>query len=135
MRISDWSSDVCSSDLESQERMLMVLKPGREDAARAIFEKWGLDFAIIGRLTETGHMVLRFGGEVVADLPIAAVADGAPEYDRPHVPTPPRAAIDHDEVPARYDPPDTPKRLVGGARFCDRRLPWERPEGERVGKG
>ena len=110
---------------ESQERMLMVLKPGREDVARAIFDKWELDFAIIGRLTETGHMVLRFGGEVVADLPIAAVADGAPEYDRPHVKTPPRTAIDHDDIPARMDPGETLKRLMGGPNFASRRWIWE----------
>ncbi|MFN4088760.1 MAG: phosphoribosylformylglycinamidine synthase subunit PurL [Alphaproteobacteria bacterium] len=110
---------------ESQERMLMVLKPGREDAARAIFEKWELDFAVIGRLTETGHMVLRFGGEVVADLPIVAVADGAPEYDRPHVRTPPRATVDHDDVPARLDPAEALKRLMGGPNFASKRWIWE----------
>src|SRR3546814_7997375 len=74
MRISDWSSDVCTSDLmmlsESQERMLMVLQPGKEDLARGIFEKWDLDFAIIGRLTDSGRMVLKMRGAVVGDLPI-----------------------------------------------------------------
>src|SRR5690606_3895920 len=77
-------------------------------------------------LTETGHMVLRFGGEVVADLPIAAVADGAPEYDRPHVKTPPRPVVDHDDVPARLDPAETLKRLMGGPNFASRRWLWER---------
>src|SRR4029450_6591140 len=55
---------------ESQERMLMVLKPGREAEAEAIFRKWELDFAVIGRVTDTGHMVLRHKGEVAADLPV-----------------------------------------------------------------
>ena len=55
---------------ESQERMLMVLKPESEDQARAVFEKWELDFAVVGTLTDTGHMVLRHGGEIVADLPM-----------------------------------------------------------------
>ncbi|WP_305095935.1 phosphoribosylformylglycinamidine synthase subunit PurL [Croceibacterium aestuarii] len=68
---------------ESQERMLMVLKPGREAEAEAIFTKWELDFAVIGEVTDTGHMVLEFGGEVVCDIPLGPLADDAPEYDRP----------------------------------------------------
>jgi len=68
---------------ESQERMLMVLKPGREDFAEAIFRKWELDFAIIGTVTETGHMVLKWNGETVCDIPLAPLADEAPLYDRP----------------------------------------------------
>ena len=70
---------------ESQERMLMVLKPGREGEAEAIFNKWELDFAVIGEVTDTGHMVLEFGGEVVCDIPLGPLADDAPEYDRPHL--------------------------------------------------
>jgi phosphoribosylformylglycinamidine synthase len=70
---------------ESQERMLMVLKPGREDFAEAIFHKWELDFAVIGTVTDTGHMVLKFDGAVVCDIPLAPLADDAPEYDRPHI--------------------------------------------------
>ena len=72
---------------ESQERMLMVLKPGREAEAEAIFRKWELDFAVIGRVTDTGRMVLRHKGEVVCDIPLGPLADDAPCYDRPHVPT------------------------------------------------
>ena len=70
---------------ESQERMLMVLKPGREAEAEAIFRKWELDFAVIGKITDTGHMVLTFNGETVADIPLAPLADEAPEYERPYV--------------------------------------------------
>jgi phosphoribosylformylglycinamidine synthase subunit PurL len=70
---------------ESQERMLMVLKPGREAMAEAIFHKWELDFAIIGEVTDTGHMVLDWNGEVVADIPLGPLADDAPQYDRPYV--------------------------------------------------
>jgi len=70
---------------ESQERMLMVLKPGREGEAEAIFHKWELDFAVIGEVTDTGHMVLEFDGEVVCDIPLGPLADDAPEYDRPHL--------------------------------------------------
>ncbi|MDQ3077861.1 MAG: phosphoribosylformylglycinamidine synthase subunit PurL [Pseudomonadota bacterium] len=70
---------------ESQERMLMVLKPGREDFAEAIFRKWELDFAVIGEVTDTGHMVLEWNGETVCDIPLGPLADEAPLYDRPHL--------------------------------------------------
>ncbi|SMP58282.1 phosphoribosylformylglycinamidine synthase subunit II [Novosphingobium panipatense] len=70
---------------ESQERMLMVLKPGKEAMAEAIFRKWELDFAVIGEVTDTGHMVLEFDGEVVCDIPLGPLADDAPEYERPYV--------------------------------------------------
>ncbi len=70
---------------ESQERMLMVLEPGREAEAEAIFRKWELDFAVIGRVTDTGHMVLVWNGEIVADIPLAPLADEAPLYDRPYL--------------------------------------------------
>ena len=68
---------------ESQERMLMVLKPGREEFAKAIFDKWELDFAVIGEVTDTGHMVLTWQGEVVCDIPLGPLAEDAPLYDRP----------------------------------------------------
>jgi len=74
---------------ESQERMLMVLKPGKEEMARAIFEKWELDFAVIGEVTEPGpsggRMVLEFEGETVCDIPLGPLADDAPLYDRPYL--------------------------------------------------
>jgi phosphoribosylformylglycinamidine synthase len=70
---------------ESQERMLIVLKPGRESEAEAIFHKWELDFAVIGEVTDTGHMVLEWNGEVVCDIPLGPLADEAPLYDRPHM--------------------------------------------------
>jgi phosphoribosylformylglycinamidine synthase subunit PurL len=70
---------------ESQERMLMVLKPGREDFAKAIFDKWELDFAVIGEVTDTGHMVLTFKGDVVCDIPLGPLADDAPQYQRPYL--------------------------------------------------
>jgi len=78
---------------ESQERMLMVLKPGREAEAEAIFRKWELDFAVIGHVTDTGRMVLKHHGETVCDIPLGPLADEAPLYDRPHVPTPALGAL------------------------------------------
>ncbi len=68
---------------ESQERMLMVLKPDATDTARQIFEKWDLDFMPIGKVTETGRLVLLKDGDVACDIPLAPLVDDAPEYDRP----------------------------------------------------
>jgi phosphoribosylformylglycinamidine synthase len=70
---------------ESQERMLMVLKPGKEAMAEAIFKKWELDFAVIGEVTDSGHMVLEWNGAVVADIPLDPLAEDAPEYERPYL--------------------------------------------------
>jgi phosphoribosylformylglycinamidine (FGAM) synthase-like enzyme len=70
---------------ESQERMLMVLRPEKEQEAEAIFKKWGLDFAIVGKTTDTLRFRRVHQGEVVADLPIKELGDEAPEYDRPWV--------------------------------------------------
>ncbi len=86
---------------ESQERMLMVAKPGREAEAFAIFKKWGLAYANIGTLTDTGRMVLTMMGDVVCDIPVAPLSDAAPLYDRPYVLTPKPAALSYDDVPAQ----------------------------------
>src|SRR5713101_7174414 len=68
---------------ESQERMLMILKPGSEESARRVFQKWELDFAVIGEVTETGHLVLRMHGETAADIPVGPLVSEAPLYERP----------------------------------------------------
>ena len=88
---------------ESQERMLMVLKPGREDEARAIFEKWELDFAVIGHLTDTERMVLTWHGDVVGNIPIPPLVTEAPMYERPWTLTPRPAELDAAKVPAPND--------------------------------
>jgi phosphoribosylformylglycinamidine synthase len=85
---------------ESQERMLMVLKPEKEEEAKAIFRKWGLDFAVIGHTTDDLRFCIKHHGEVMADLPIKELGDEAPLYDRPHVPTPPKPVIAADDVAA-----------------------------------
>ena len=69
---------------ESQERMLMVIDPSQADVARAIFEKWDLDFMPIGQVTDTGRLILLKDGETACDIPLAPLVDDAPEYDRPH---------------------------------------------------
>jgi len=110
---------------ESQERMLMILKPGSEDQARAIFDKWELDFAVIGRLTDTGRLTLRFQGDTVADIPLDALTEAAPQYDRPHDPTPPRAMLDAADVPAPEDYGRALLTLMGGPNLSSRRWIWE----------
>ncbi len=108
---------------ESQERMLMVLKPGREDFAEAIFRKWELDFAVIGRVTDTGRMVLKWKGETVADIPLGPLADEAPAYDRPWVPTPaPKALVD---APECKDVAADLKALMATPDLASRRWIWE----------
>ena len=78
---------------ESQERMLIIVRPDRQDMARAIFDKWDLDFAVIGHLTETGRIVVKHKGVVEADIPLDPLAEQAPLYHRPWVETPKRAAL------------------------------------------
>ncbi len=110
---------------ESQERMLMVLKPDKQDLARAIFEKWDLDFAVVGRLTDTGRMVLRLNGAVVGDLPIDPLAEASPEYDRPWRAPPPAPDISAAEVPVPADTGAALLELLASPDFCSRRWVWE----------
>ncbi len=108
---------------ESQERMLMVLKPGREAFAEAIFRKWELDFAVIGHVTDTGRMVLKWKGDTVCDIPLAPLADEAPLYDRPHVPTPSAKALVN--VPECKDIAADLVTLMGSPDIASRRWIWE----------
>ncbi len=110
---------------ESQERMLMVLKPGREGIARAIFEKWELDFAVIGKLTDTGRMVLTMGGKVAADLPIDPLSEAAPIYDRPTRPTALPPTLSPTDVPAPASIMGALETLVGSPDLCSKRWIWE----------
>jgi phosphoribosylformylglycinamidine synthase len=110
---------------ESQERMLMVLRPEMEAEAQAIFRKWGLDFAVVGHTTDTLRFVVRHQGETMADLPIKDLGDMAPEYDRPHVARPARPPLDPATVPAPADLAATLLDLVGSPDLCSRRWVWE----------
>ena len=83
---------------ESQERMLMVLKPELEAEARAVFEKWDLDFAIVGETIAEDRFIVEHDGEIKADLPLATLSGSAPEYDRPWVPTATAEPLEH--IPA-----------------------------------
>jgi phosphoribosylformylglycinamidine synthase len=108
---------------ESQERMLMVLKPGREDFAEAIFRKWELDFAVIGHVTDTGRMVLTFDGATVADIPLGPLADEAPAYDRPFTRTAPPA--DLTDEPESTDLAADLLTLIASPDIASRRWIWE----------
>ena len=83
---------------ESQERMLVIMKPGREDVAYEIFKKWELDVAVIGETTDTGRMVLTHKGETVCDIPVAPLADDAPKYERPYFAPEVRAQLNAKDV-------------------------------------
>src|SRR5436305_3375149 len=112
---------------ESQERMLMVLKPGREGEAEAIFRKWELDFAVIGRVTEAGpdggHLVLKWNGETVADIPLDPLADEAPLYERPYaIPKPPEPLTD---IPESTDIAADLLKLMASPALASRRWVWE----------
>ena len=109
---------------ESQERMLMVLQRGCEDEARRVFEKWELDFAVIGRLVEGGHMVLKLHDETVAKLPIAPLADASPEYDRPWV-RPPTAPVSVSRAAPEIDLGRALTRLMASPDLAGKRWVWE----------
>ena len=110
---------------ESQERMLMVLKPGMEKEAEAIFHKWGLDFAVIGKTTDTLRFVIKHQGEVKADLPIKELGDEAPVYDRPWVESPKQPVIAPDSVKAPMSEVEALLKLVGSPDQCSKRWVWE----------
>ena len=110
---------------ESQERMLIVLKPGSEDQARKIFEKWELDFAVVGVTTDTGRLLVTHNGEVAADIPVKALADSAPEYTRPWTPTERQAVIAPQDVEAPNSLTETLETLMGSPHLCSRRWVWE----------
>ncbi|MFL5204226.1 MAG: phosphoribosylformylglycinamidine synthase subunit PurL [Microvirga sp.] len=110
---------------ESQERMLMVLKPGMEKEAEAIFHKWGLDFAVIGKTTNTLRFVIKHQGEVKADLPIKELGDEAPLYDRPWVESPKQPVIAPDSVKPPMSEAEALLKLVGSPDQSSKRWVWE----------
>ncbi|WP_018391432.1 phosphoribosylformylglycinamidine synthase subunit PurL [Ancylobacter sp. FA202] len=110
---------------ESQERMLMVIAPGKEEQAEAIFLKWGLDFAIVGYTTDTLRFVVRHKGEIKADLPIKELGDEAPLYDRPWVETPKQQRVDPASLDITATIPGALERLIGSPDFASKRWIWE----------
>ena len=110
---------------ESQERMLAILKPGREADGERIFKKWGLDAATIGRTTDSGHIVLKHKGEVVCDIPLAPLSEDAPLYDRPWVAPEPAHHLDPGHVPAPTDYAEAVLKLMSCPDMASKRWLWE----------
>ncbi len=110
---------------ESQERMLVVLKPDRVKEAEAIFHKWDLDFAVIGQITDSGNLTLKWQGDVVADIPTQPLADNSPEYDRPWVKTDAPDVINAKNVAAPNDIGAALLKIVGSPNLCSREWIWQ----------
>jgi phosphoribosylformylglycinamidine synthase subunit PurL len=110
---------------ESQERMLMVLRPEKEAEAEAIFRKWGLDFAVVGFTTPSRRFVVRHGGEVMADLPIKELGDEAPVYRRPFVDSAKQPVIAAEAVRPPMSSAEALQTLIGTPELCARRWVWE----------
>jgi len=110
---------------ESQERMLMVIKPGKEQLAYDIFEKWELDVALIGKTTDTGRLVLRHERKKVCDIPIAPLADDAPNLDRPYTIPVSRPVIDAADVHETQDYNDALTRIISSPDIASKRWIWE----------
>jgi phosphoribosylformylglycinamidine synthase len=110
---------------ESQERMLMVLKPEKEAEAEAIFRKWGLDFAIVGHTTPTKRFIVKHAGDVMADLPIKELGDEAPVYDRPYTDTPKKPVVKAASVVPPMTAADALEKLIGTPDLCSKRWVWE----------
>jgi len=107
---------------ESQERMLMVLKPEKEAEARAIFDKWDLDFAIVGETIAEDRFLILHGNAVKADLPLRALSGNAPEYDRPWEETPAPPVLE--DVPG-IDPVDGLKALIRSPNYAAKQWVYE----------
>ena len=106
---------------ESQERMLMVLKPGSEEKAENIFKKWELDFSIIGEVTSSKHIVLKSNNKIVADIPLEPLANGL-IYERPYESN--INSNSHD-IPVDDDWEDALLTLIGNHDLCSREWIWE----------
>jgi phosphoribosylformylglycinamidine synthase II len=107
---------------ESQERMLMVLRPELEAEAKAVFDKWDLDFAIVGETIAEDRFVIVHKGQTKADLPLSKLSSEAPEYDRPWVPTPQAAPLE--KVPS-IDPIDGLRTLITSPNYAAKQWVYE----------
>ncbi|HWF75622.1 MAG TPA: phosphoribosylformylglycinamidine synthase subunit PurL [Caulobacteraceae bacterium] len=110
---------------ESQERMLAILKPGREADGRRIFEKWGLDAAVIGKTTDTGRLVLTHQGEIVCDIPLKPLTEDAPLYHRPWVEPHVEPHLDPARVPSPTDWAAAVLTLIAAPDVASKRWLWE----------
>ena len=110
---------------ESQERMLIIVKPGREHVAERIFKKWDLDVATIGKTADHGRLVLRHKGEIVCDLPLDPIGENAPKYDRPHFPAEARAQINPTTLKAPEHLGEVLAELMATSDMASKRWIWQ----------
>ncbi len=115
---------------ESQERMLMVLDPAKEAEAKAVFDKWDLDFAIVGETLPEDRFLIVHNGDIKADMPLSRLSSSAPEYDRPWEPTAPAAPLE--DVP-QIDPIDGLRALISSPNYCSREWVYEQYDSQVMG--
>ena len=113
---------------ESQERMLMVLEKGKEDIAEKIFMKWGLDFSVIGEVTDSGKLIITEEGKTAAEIPISLISEEAPVYDRPF--SEPAyiketRGLDLSAIPVPKDMNRVFLKLLSSPTLSDKRWIWE----------
>ncbi len=113
---------------ESQERMLMVLEKGKEDISEKIFRKWGLDFSVIGEVTDTGKLIIAENGKAVAEIPISLISEEAPIYDRPYAEPAyikESRGFDPSSIPVPKDMNGVFMKLLSSPTLSDKRWIWE----------
>ncbi|MEI6170743.1 MAG: phosphoribosylformylglycinamidine synthase subunit PurL, partial [Pseudomonadota bacterium] len=110
---------------ESQERMLIVLKKGKENEAKKIFEKWGLDFAIIGKLTNSKKLELEFNKKNVCSIPIHSLGDNAPKYKRDYITYNYPKSINHDSDIEDLDIKNSLIKILSHPNYSNKSWVWE----------
>lgn len=110
---------------ESQERMLIVLKEGKEELAHSIFDKWDIDSSVIGKVTDTGRLILKHKDKIECDLPILPLSENAPVYDRPWKPTENKQELVYEKPAKEKDLFDALKKLLASPNICSKRWIWE----------
>ena len=118
---------------ESQERMLMILKPGSEEKAKSIFDKWDLDFAVIGEVTKTGRLILDKDGFEACNIPINPLVEDAPEYDRPYEIIQNKNTIKINELNINYTVDEILAKIFENPNISSKRWIWEQYDSSVMG--
>ena len=118
---------------ESQERMLMILKPGSEEKAKSIFDKWDLDFAVIGEVTKTGRLILDKDGFEACNIPINPLVEDAPEYDRPYEIIQNQNTIKINELNINYTVDEILAKIFENPNISSKRWIWEQYDSSVMG--
>jgi phosphoribosylformylglycinamidine synthase len=111
---------------ESQERMLIILENGKEEKAKKIFDKWNLDFAVIGKTTESKKIEIFFDEKKVVDIPINFLAENAPIYDRKWKKTklPQKIKFNDDDL-KKLKITEVLKKVLSNPNICDKECIWQ----------